>query len=95
MTDNILHATSRRVTRVHTLTQDGEPYLGDVTHFFVTEDGWEEFTTTMMKTHAPYNTLDEEEEPYVINGDTIYGPIKILYKQYTLYTTSEHKEVKQ
>ena len=62
MTDNILHATSRRVTRVHTLTQDGEPYLGDVTHFFVTEDGWEEFTTTMMKTHAPYNTLDEEEE---------------------------------
>lgn len=90
MTDNILHATSRRVTGVHTNQQNG---YADVTHFFVAEDGWEEFYHDA--THAPNTTLDEEEEPYVIDGDTKYGPIKIIYKQYTLYTTSEHKEVKQ
>ena len=91
MTDNILYATSRRVTRVHTSHQDGEPYSADVTHFFVSEDGWTEFIMEVGRTEG-WSIEGDDDSPYIIKGDTSYGPIEIIYTQYTLYTKTNEEE---
>ena len=90
MTDNILYATSRRVTRVHTSHQDGEPYFADITHFFVTTDGWADFVKE-AKSNENWK-LEMEWDDYVVDGDTKYGPVKIFYKQYTLYTKTNEAD---
>tara|TARA_R100000900_G_scaffold143026_1_gene125400 strand:+ start:1596 stop:1859 length:264 start_codon:yes stop_codon:yes gene_type:complete len=87
MTDYILHAKGRRVTRIHTSHQDGEPYSADITHFFVTEDGWADFVKGV---NADENqTIEMDWTDYVIHGSTSYGPVKIFYKQYTLWHEEE------
>ena len=84
MTDNTLYAKSSRITRVHT-KKDGEV---DVTHFFVSEDGWTEFIMEVARTEGWYIEGDDDS-PYIINGTTSYGPIEIIYTQYTLWTKEE------
>ena len=78
MVDNILYARSRRVARVH----NGK----DVTHFFVDEDGWEEYYNSLMKTEAPYNMVNESEDPWTLKGSTAYGDVLIIYRQMEVHT---------
>ena len=78
MTDNILYAKSRRVTRVHT-NKDGEITSS---HFFIHEDGWTEFIMDVVRTEG-WSIEGDDDSPYIIKGDTSYGPIEIIYTQYT------------
>ena len=88
MTDNVLYAKSRRITRVHTVSQNGEPYSADITHFFVSEDGWTDFIMEVGRTEG-WSIESDDDSPYIIKGTTSYGPIEIIYAQYTLYTKEE------
>lgn len=84
MTDNTLYAKGRRITNVHT-KKDGEM---NTTHFFVSEDGWTEFIMKVSRTEG-WSIEGNDDSPYIIKGDTSYGPIEIIYAQYTLYTKEE------
>ena len=84
MTDNTLYAKSRRVTRVHT-KKDGEM---DITHFFVHEDGWTQYLIDVANIDG-WSIECDDDNPYIIDGTTSYGPIQIIHKQFTLWTKEE------
>ena len=84
MTDNTLYAKSRRVTRVHR-EKNGEM---KPTHFFVSEDGWADFIVEVATTEG-WSIEHDYDSPYAIDGTTSYGPIQIIYEQFTLWTKEE------
>ncbi len=84
MTDNILYAKSRRVTRVHR-EKNG---VMKPTHFFVSEDGWPSFIMEVGLTEG-WSIESNDDSPYVIDGTTSYGPIQIIHEQFTLWTKEE------